>query len=258
MISEKDHDDILASAEGSFEVPSFKKTHLKRCKGVKRHLLRQKVLHKHFRASVEDKKNKMVDFYSINSKKHTTCHLKALFWDLLWICIRYWPSSAPPSFNSQLSEPGSPSKRESMLPPKSVSSSRENMRNSSANLSRAASHRSSFHESRSSFARTSSKENLGEASRSREAVISSTKKRFAGFLGWVTSLFKPISSASLHPPQVGEGEYHLELVGVVEHKQGASQQRDEVKPCHEWGSNQCRAQSEPNDRVGRSEIWEPG
>ena len=67
MISEKDHDDILASAEGSFEVPSFKKTHLKRCKGVKRHLLRQKVLHKHFRASVEDKKNKMVDFLSSTS-----------------------------------------------------------------------------------------------------------------------------------------------------------------------------------------------
>merc|ERR1719356_1262663 len=50
----------------------------------------------------------------------------------------YWPSSAPPSFNSQLSEPGGfGGKREtSMLPPKSVSSSRENMRNSNANLSR--------------------------------------------------------------------------------------------------------------------------
>merc|ERR1719507_739797 len=90
----------------------------------------------------------------------------------------YWPSSAPPSFNSQLSEPGPGSKRESMLPPKSVSTSRENMRNSNANLSRVASHRSSFHESRSSFARTASKENVAEASRSsREAVVSSTKKR---------------------------------------------------------------------------------
>merc|ERR550519_787004 len=89
----------------------------------------------------------------------------------------YWPSSAPPSFNSQLSEPGPGSKRESMLPPKSVSSSRENMRNSNANLSRAASHRSSFHEIRSSFARTASKENVAETSRSREAVVSSTKKR---------------------------------------------------------------------------------
>ena len=80
-----------------------------------------------------------------------------------------------------MSEPGyssNPIKREtSKLPPKSVSSSRENMRTStSSNLSRMSTHRASYHETRSSYT-SSSKENVKENSRSREAVSSSTKKR---------------------------------------------------------------------------------
>ena len=80
-----------------------------------------------------------------------------------------------------MSEPGyssTISKRDTnKLPPKSVSSSRENMRTStSSNLSRMSTHRASYHESRSSFT-SSSKENVKENSRSREAVSSSTKKR---------------------------------------------------------------------------------
>ena len=80
-----------------------------------------------------------------------------------------------------MSEPGyssNPIKRDtSKLPPKSVSTSRENMRTStSSNLSRMSTHRASYHESRSSFT-SSSKENVKENSRSREAVSSSTKKR---------------------------------------------------------------------------------
>ena len=79
-----------------------------------------------------------------------------------------------------MSEPGyssNTSKREtSKLPPKSVSTSRENMRTSTANLSRMSTHRASYHETRSSV-NSSSKENVKENSRSREAVSSSTKKR---------------------------------------------------------------------------------
>ena len=81
-----------------------------------------------------------------------------------------------------MSEPGyssNPIKRDtSKLPPKSVSTSRENMRTStSSNLSRMSTHRASYHETRSSFTSSSSKENVKENSRSREAVSSSTKKR---------------------------------------------------------------------------------
>ena len=80
-----------------------------------------------------------------------------------------------------MSEPGyssNASKRDtSKLPPKSVSTSRENMRTStSSNLSRMSTHRASYHETRSSYT-SSSKENVKENSRSREAVSSSTKKR---------------------------------------------------------------------------------
>ena len=46
-------------------------------------------------------------------------------------------------------------------------------------------------------------------------------------------------SECLVPLQVSKGQHHLQLVGVVEHEHGESQQRDKVQPCHhQWGEQQ--------------------
>ena len=70
MIPEEEYDKILASAEGDFEINPHIKRSLKRCKGVKRHVIRKTLRHEDFKASVLDRINKYVNFYSINSKKH--------------------------------------------------------------------------------------------------------------------------------------------------------------------------------------------
>ncbi len=76
MIPEEQYDKIMQSAEGGFEIYPGIKSHMKRCKGVKRHLVQKKMRHEDFRASVLEGKNKYVDFYSINSKKHRVSTFK--------------------------------------------------------------------------------------------------------------------------------------------------------------------------------------
>ena len=70
MIDDDHYDNIMNSAEGAFDVNPNIKSNMKRCKGVKRHLIEKKIRHEDFRASVLEKKNKNVDFYTIQSKKH--------------------------------------------------------------------------------------------------------------------------------------------------------------------------------------------
>ena len=60
----------MLSAEGDYEIRPKKKSNLKRCKGVKRHLVEKRLRHNDFRATVLEERNKYVNFYSINSKKH--------------------------------------------------------------------------------------------------------------------------------------------------------------------------------------------
>ena len=75
-ISEDEYDSILQTAEGEYEIRPKKKSNLKRCKGVKRHLVQKRLRHKDFRDAVLEKRNLYVDFYSINSKNHRVSTFK--------------------------------------------------------------------------------------------------------------------------------------------------------------------------------------
>ena len=75
-ITNQEYDRILTEEDGHYDIPEEKKTEVKRCKGVKRYLLKSKLRHKHFREAIMKKKNFHVNFKTIASKNHNISTFK--------------------------------------------------------------------------------------------------------------------------------------------------------------------------------------